>query len=138
MIILFTNSLGSGFALAAPIVQDRDPRSQQVLSKDVAPAPTTAQAAPSPTPTPAAIPPKQAPSKTPIPGTSQYRAGTPRSHPTRSPSSPDLATASLQAFTSYNLQGGYVAAGVGMRNLGYGTISLQGIPSGSQVVAAYL
>lgn len=44
---------------------------------------------------------------------------------------PDL----LQTF---QIQGGYVAAGTGMRDLGYGTITIAGIPSGSTVQAAYL
>jgi hypothetical protein len=36
------------------------------------------------------------------------------------------------------LNGGYTSAGIGMRNLGYGTISLTGVPKGAQVKAAYL
>jgi hypothetical protein len=34
--------------------------------------------------------------------------------------------------------GGYVAAGVAMRNRGYGTITLSGIPQGAKIVSAYL
>lgn len=36
------------------------------------------------------------------------------------------------------LRGGYVAAGIGMRNRGFGTISISGIPNGSSIRAAYL
>ena len=36
------------------------------------------------------------------------------------------------------LRGGYVAAGIGMRNWGFGTISISGIPNGSSIRAAYL
>lgn len=41
-------------------------------------------------------------------------------------------------FLSITLKGGYVAAGVGLRNRGSGTISLTGIPAGATVHAAYL
>lgn len=41
-------------------------------------------------------------------------------------------------YKTFYLNGGYVAAGVGLRNLGSGTISLRGIPSGAKVKAAYL
>jgi len=47
-------------------------------------------------------------------------------------------TSALTTFYSTDLTGGYVAAGVGMRNLGFGHISLSGIPSGSSIVAAFL
>jgi len=47
-------------------------------------------------------------------------------------------TSALTTFYSTDLTGGYVAAGVGMRNLGFGHISLSGIPSGSTIVAAFL
>jgi hypothetical protein len=43
----------------------------------------------------------------------------------------------LNKFNTWNLNGGYVAAGVGMRNRGYGTINIS-LPSGSSIVAAYL
>jgi Protein of unknown function (DUF3344) len=36
------------------------------------------------------------------------------------------------------VQGGYVSAGIGMRNLGYGTIAITGIPARAKVVKAYL
>jgi hypothetical protein len=39
---------------------------------------------------------------------------------------------------SYNLRGGYVANGTGMRNFGYGTITIQGVPVGSVVKRALL
>jgi hypothetical protein len=48
-----------------------------------------------------------------------------------------LATSTLNKFSAWNLKGGYVAAGVGMRNRGYGTINIT-VPSGSSVKAAYL
>src|SRR5690242_19592431 len=38
----------------------------------------------------------------------------------------------------YVIYGGYVAAGVAMRNKGYGTITISGIPRGSKVVRAFL
>src|SRR5262245_28982179 len=38
----------------------------------------------------------------------------------------------------YVIRGGYVAAGVGMRNLGSGNITISGIPSKSKVVRAFL
>ena len=44
----------------------------------------------------------------------------------------------LQLLTSFHLHGGYVSAGVAMRNRGFGTITLSGIPQGSTVNAAYL
>lgn len=44
----------------------------------------------------------------------------------------------LRRFTGLSVQGGYVAAGTAMRNRGYGTIELTGIPAGSKIVAAYL
>jgi hypothetical protein len=44
----------------------------------------------------------------------------------------------LKLLTATQVQGGYVSSGIGMRNLGYGTITLTGIPSGSTIDAAYL
>jgi hypothetical protein len=38
----------------------------------------------------------------------------------------------------YSLRGGYVAAGVGLRNRGFGTIKLTGIPAGAKVHQAFL
>lgn len=48
------------------------------------------------------------------------------------------ANGPLSHFTTYTGLYDYVAAGVGMRNRGYGTITIGGIPSGSAIVAAYL
>jgi pimeloyl-ACP methyl ester carboxylesterase len=44
----------------------------------------------------------------------------------------------IKYFQSFEVHGGYVAAGVGMRNRGYGTIVLTGIPTGARTLAAYL
>src|SRR5580658_1344314 len=44
----------------------------------------------------------------------------------------------LYALQTVQINGGYESAGVAMRNLGYGTIDLTGIPSGSTVEYAYL
>jgi hypothetical protein len=44
----------------------------------------------------------------------------------------------LPKFKVWNLKGGYVSAGVAMRNLGKGNIKLKGIPVGAKVQAAYL
>jgi hypothetical protein len=46
--------------------------------------------------------------------------------------------ASLRKLEMFSLHGGYVAAGVGLRNRGYGTIRITGIPPGSTVERAYL
>jgi hypothetical protein len=40
--------------------------------------------------------------------------------------------------TTIDVNGGYVAAGVGLRNRGFGPIKIAGIPSGGTVVRAYL
>jgi lysophospholipase L1-like esterase len=48
------------------------------------------------------------------------------------------ATGSLSTVLSESLNGGYTAAGVGMRNLGYGTISITGVPAGAKVKSATL
>ncbi|MBN2463425.1 MAG: hypothetical protein JXB43_07480 [Dehalococcoidia bacterium] len=45
---------------------------------------------------------------------------------------------SLHQRFIFTLPGGYVAAGVGMRNRGYGDITISGIPSGSTIEKAYL
>ena len=47
-------------------------------------------------------------------------------------------TPALVKFQSFSLQGGYAAGGVGMRNRGFGHISISGIPFGSTIYAAYL
>jgi hypothetical protein len=44
----------------------------------------------------------------------------------------------LYPLQTVQIKGGYESAGVAMRNLGYGTIDLTGIPSGSTVKYAYL
>ena len=43
-----------------------------------------------------------------------------------------------QTLAPIDVHGGYVAAGTGMRNRGYGSIHLAGIPGGASVVRAYL
>jgi lysophospholipase L1-like esterase len=47
-------------------------------------------------------------------------------------------TGSLSTVLAESVHGGYTAAGVGMRNLGYGTISITGIPAGSKIKSATL
>ncbi len=44
----------------------------------------------------------------------------------------------LGAYRRYGFRGGYVANGTGLRNRGWGTIKLSGIPSGSTVYKAFL
>ena len=48
------------------------------------------------------------------------------------------ATGSLSTVLSESVHGGYTAAGIGMRNLGYGAISITGIPAGAKVKSATL
>ena len=48
------------------------------------------------------------------------------------------ATGSLSSVLSESVHGGYTAAGTGMRNLGYGAISITGIPAGATVKSATL
>lgn len=48
------------------------------------------------------------------------------------------ASGDLSTVTSEVLHGGYTAAGIGMRNLGYGTISITGVPAGATVKSATL
>jgi lysophospholipase L1-like esterase len=50
---------------------------------------------------------------------------------------PDAAGA-LSTVSSVTVKGGYTAAGIGMRNLGYGTISITGVPAGATVKSATL
>lgn len=52
--------------------------------------------------------------------------------------SAQLVAGSLSYFYKWTINGGYVAAGTGMRNLGKGKITINGIPAGSTVKAAYL
>ena len=54
------------------------------------------------------------------------------------PSGISLPSDALTLRYSYNLHGSYVANGTGMRNFGYGTITIQGVPVGSVVVKALL
>jgi lysophospholipase L1-like esterase len=51
---------------------------------------------------------------------------------------PQHATGALSTVSSVTVHGGYTAAGIGMRNLGYGTISLTGVPTGAVVKSATL
>lgn len=53
-------------------------------------------------------------------------------------SSSAAATGDLSTVLSETVHGGYVAAGTGLRNLGYGTISITGIPAGATVKSATL
>ena len=48
------------------------------------------------------------------------------------------AGAFLKPYTTVTLHGGYVAHGVGMRNLGYGSIRISDVPPGATVSKAYL
>ncbi len=71
-------------------------------------------------------------SSPPVPGTPGF-----------APSSmaPQVMTAAgepLAQIGSWTVHGSYVAAGVGMRNRGYGTITLSGIPASAHVSHAYL
>ena len=50
----------------------------------------------------------------------------------------DVAAGAPTTFANIDVNGGYVAAGVGLRNRGAGTITISGIPSGAVVQAAYL
>jgi hypothetical protein len=51
---------------------------------------------------------------------------------------PADASGDLSTVLSETVNGGYTAAGVGMRNQGYGTISITGVPAGATVVSATL
>lgn len=53
-------------------------------------------------------------------------------------SGPATATGALSTVISEQVHGGYTAAGIGMRNLGYGTISITGVPAGAAVKSATL
>ena len=58
---------------------------------------------------------------------------------TRAPAdAPSGATGALSTVSSVTVNGGYAAAGIGMRNLGYGTISVTGVPAGAAVRPATL
>lgn len=49
-----------------------------------------------------------------------------------------MATGALSTVVSNVVHGGYTAAGIGMRNIGSGTISITGVPAGASVVSATL
>ena len=49
-----------------------------------------------------------------------------------------MASGALSTVVSEVVHGGYTAAGIGMRNLGHGTISITGVPAGATVVSATL
>ncbi len=68
-----------------------------------------------------------------IPGTTEFCANAHYSTLQAQDTTPALAK-----FQGFSLQGGYVASGVGMRNRGFGHISVAGIPAGSTIYAAYL
>ena len=53
-------------------------------------------------------------------------------------SAPTDATGALSTVSAVTVHGGYTAAGIGMRNLGYGTISITGVPAGATVQSATL
>jgi lysophospholipase L1-like esterase len=53
-------------------------------------------------------------------------------------SAPTDATGALSTVSSVTVHGGYTAAGIGMRNLGYGTISITGVPTGATIQSATL
>jgi lysophospholipase L1-like esterase len=53
-------------------------------------------------------------------------------------SSSASASGDLSTVLSQTVHGGYTAAGIGMRNLGYGTISVTGVPAGATVKSATL
>ena len=63
-----------------------------------------------------------------IPGTPGFHPSGPR----------PAATGVLTTLYSTELHGGYVAAGVGMRNRGFGHLTISGIPNGAKVTAAFL
>jgi hypothetical protein len=44
----------------------------------------------------------------------------------------------LKSLASYTIRGGYTTAGIGMRNLGYGTIKIKDVPTKARVKAAFL
>jgi hypothetical protein len=48
------------------------------------------------------------------------------------------AAGALSTVSSVTVHGGYTAGGIGMRNLGYGTISITGVPPGAAIQSATL
>ncbi len=64
---------------------------------------------------------------------------TPGTHnPQVAPPSNGLPAAGVAPRAHYVIHGGYVAAGVGMRDSGFGSITIGGIPAKSKVVRAFL
>jgi pimeloyl-ACP methyl ester carboxylesterase len=63
-----------------------------------------------------------------------FRSNLAQLAPAASPAPSD----NLTQFKTYTVNGDYVVAGVGVRGTGTGTINVSGIPSGVQIVAAYL
>jgi hypothetical protein len=59
-------------------------------------------------------------------------------NPLVAPPSNGLPAAGVTPRAHYVIHGGYVAAGVGMRDAGFGSITIAGIPAGSKVVRAFL
>jgi hypothetical protein len=51
---------------------------------------------------------------------------------------PEDASGDLSTVSVTTVHGGYVAAGIGMRNLGYGTIAITGVPDGASIKSATL
>jgi lysophospholipase L1-like esterase len=51
---------------------------------------------------------------------------------------PATATGALSTVVTVVVHGGYTAAGIGMRNLGHGTIAVSGVPAGGTVKSAFL
>ena len=58
--------------------------------------------------------------------------------PSRSTTAPPDASGDLSTVVATVGHGGYTAAGTAMRNLGYGTISITGVPKGATVASATL
>ena len=48
------------------------------------------------------------------------------------------AGGSLRPFKTFAVNGGYIAQGVGLRNRGFGTIHLEGVPAAATIEGAYL
>lgn len=72
----------------------------------------------------------------PTPGTTGFLPAGEASMATSAEAS--VSADALHPLQTFSLHGGYVSAGVGMRNRGFGTVSISGVPSGSTIRAAYL
>jgi len=70
-----------------------------------------------------------------VESTSKGELGTSSAKGAIAPPTASIAPASVGVW---DVNGGYAAAGVSLRNRGYGTINLSGIPSGATIVRAYL